>query len=129
MLDKGAFLVQFPDSPVAEASQFAVSLREDILDHVAGAQAEVRRADQASMNVGETLAIVLGSPAVVALAHVLRSFMTRANCTRMDLVCGDCSVSIRNAKSGDLAEIVQAVSKCVGLESSSPVSLDRLPNS
>lgn len=106
-------VLRFPDATTAEASRGAESLRESILDRVPEVKVELSRSNEAAMNSGDILTIVLGSPAIIALARAIHSWCVRNNATGFELVTDRGSITVKSARSEDVAGIVDALSRCL----------------
>jgi len=69
--------IRFPELELGEAGRVAWQLREVILDDVPGAKADVEKDDRTNQDLGATLVAVLGTPAILALAHGVASWLRR----------------------------------------------------
>jgi hypothetical protein len=70
-------LLSFPDESAAEASRLAAELRDFIAESTPNARAELQRSDEHAMDFGATLAVVLGTPAAIALANGIAGWLKR----------------------------------------------------
>ena len=69
--------LRFANLSVAEAGQKVTALREQLLDECPDVQADIRKDDPTTQDFGTTLVLVLGAPAVVALAKGLARYFGR----------------------------------------------------
>jgi len=70
-------VITFEDVPVSEAGQNVAALRDQLLDDCPGLKADIRKDDPTTQDFGVTLVLVLGAPAVVALAKGLANYLSR----------------------------------------------------
>lgn len=106
-----ALAVRFPEFDLGEASQLAQSLREELLDEVAGASAEIRKDDPTNQDFGATLVLMLGTPAIVALATGIATWIrrNRKGC-EIEVDGSKVSVRIDGTVEDNAVRIVQALS-------------------
>ncbi len=108
--------IQFDDLSPAEAGEKAALLREALLDATPGLHAEVRRGDGEAMDMGATLILVLGTPAVIALAtHIAKgigAFIARERPGRIRIRKGDTVIEVDGASS-DMAKVAESLAKIV----------------
>jgi hypothetical protein len=71
------FVIRFENLSAAEASEKAASLREALLDASPDVSAEVKKTDASTMDMGATLLLALGTPAIIAIAKGIAAFMAR----------------------------------------------------
>ena len=69
-------IVTFEDVPVSESGQNIAALRDQLLEDCPGLQADIRKDDPTTQDFGATL-ILLGAPAIVALAKGLSNYLSR----------------------------------------------------
>ena len=75
MTESSAYLVTFEGVSAAEANRLAAELRDELRDKVAGVKADVGKDDQAAMDAGQIVWLVLSAQATVALAYGLANFL------------------------------------------------------
>lgn len=75
--DSHRFEIKFEDLSPADASAHAADLREALLDASPAVDVELKRSDAATMDFGATLVLVLGTPAVIAIAKGIAAFLAR----------------------------------------------------
>ncbi len=68
-------LISFPDASLDEAGSNVADLKEHLAMVAAGVETEQRRTNAGAQDMGATLAIVLGSSAVVALAKGIADWL------------------------------------------------------
>lgn len=75
-MDQQAYIITFENGSAADANRWASEFREYILDATSDAEVEQQRDNLYSQDLGSILSIVLGAPAVVAVAKVLGNWLT-----------------------------------------------------
>lgn len=101
-MDEGSKLelqVEFENVDTAEAGRLAESLRDYVLDADDSVEATRRRHDQSSMDFGASLVLLLGAPAVVAVAKGIESFLERYQTASIRITRPDGAVVIENLTS------------------------------
>lgn len=77
MTDTTRLTVAFDGVSAARAGELARELQEALLDTAPGVKTELTRADPQAMDLGATLVLLLGTPALVALAKGVADFIAR----------------------------------------------------
>ena len=78
MNDQRIYTITFENGSIADANRWASELREYILesiDDAEGTKVEQQRDNPYSMDLGATLSLVLGAPAVLATAKALGNWL------------------------------------------------------
>ena len=104
---KHEFQIEFENVDLAEAGQLAEDLKDYVLTADASVEASWKRRDQSSMDFGASLVLLLGTPAVIAVAKGLERFLARYQTASIRITGPDGSVVIDNVTSrqaSDLAE-------------------------
>ncbi len=104
--------IRFPELELSDAGRAARNLREQILDDAPGVDADVRKDDSSTMDFGATLILVLGTPAVVALAQGIAKWMMRER-TVLEIESDGKTVKIHaeGTLNENVARIVEALNK------------------
>jgi hypothetical protein len=112
MMDSSeTLIVTFEDVPVSEAGQNVAALRDQLLEDCPGLKADIRKDDPTTQDFGATLILLLGAPAIVALAKGLSNYLSRRpNGTLVLKKDGDV---IFRGDSGDAATIAKALASKV----------------
>lgn len=78
-------VVRFQDETVADAARMIAELRDVVLDASPEIQAEVRKEDPIYQDFGTTLVLVLGTPAIVALAKGISDYLRLRPAAKLEL--------------------------------------------
>ncbi|MBN3753693.1 hypothetical protein G3N95_12145 [Paraburkholderia sp. Tr-20389] len=105
--EKQEFLIRFEELSPAEAGAQAQILKDALLDTTPHVEARIERDRTESMDLGATLVLVLGTPAVIAIAKGLAAFMAREREATLVIEC-DGRV-IFKGNSSDAAKIAKAL--------------------
>src|SRR3954452_14804294 len=105
----GPFLLHFQGLSVAEGNKFAERLRESLLDSHEDVRVERVRDDPSSQDMGATLVLILGTPAVVAAVAALKAFLLRRNAAQLEIRTPEGTLVASNLESKDVPEIVRAI--------------------
>jgi hypothetical protein len=112
-MSEASVVLRFENLTADEANKAAASLMADIQDGVPEVRVARQRDNDSTMDFGPTLVLVLGSPAVVMLAHKLgqavASWAKRTNSGSVTIEPGG-RVVVRNVDSKDAAAIAKAIS-------------------
>ncbi len=79
--DKKTFVIRFADLPVSDSGVKAKRLRDEVLDCSPEVQATIQREDAANQDFGSVLVLVLGTPAIIAVAKGIANFLCRERAT------------------------------------------------
>jgi len=90
-------LISFPDEPLSDAGTNVADLKDHLAMVAPAVEADQRRTDGSTQDMGATLAIVLGAPAVIALAKGIADWL-KMRASRPKLV-------IRNAEGKTILEL------------------------
>jgi hypothetical protein len=76
-MDKKAFRIRFEETSVADAGIMAADMRQKILDSSEEVQVEIERQDESFQEFGATMILILGSPAIIAVAKGIANYLNR----------------------------------------------------
>jgi hypothetical protein len=71
------FEIRFEDLSLADAGIKAADLRETLLDASPDVNVDLKKSDATTMDFGATLVLVLGTPAVLAIAKGISAYLAR----------------------------------------------------
>lgn len=100
-----SFQIRFESCTIADRNALAEALRRDLLD-VNDVEVSIKRDDATTMDFGGTLVLVLGTPAVIALARALDRFLSRNNQAAVTITTANGRVVAQNVDSENAAKIV-----------------------
>ncbi|HKE95512.1 MAG TPA: hypothetical protein VKB34_14455 [Povalibacter sp.] len=69
--------IRLPELELGEAGRKVEDLKSQLLDDVPGTRVDIRKDDPTNQDFGATLVVVLGTPAVVAIAHGIATWMKK----------------------------------------------------
>lgn len=104
--------IEFPGVDDAEGAECAESLLSELkqdpalIDSLDRERTVIARGEREAMDFGATLIAVLGTPAIIVLAHTLKSWLERTGTSKIALN----GILIDNVRSADIASIVAALS-------------------
>lgn len=75
-MDKSVYKIIFENRSAADANRWAKELREFILDATSDVEVEQKRDNRFSQDLGSTLVLILGTPAILAVAKALGQWLT-----------------------------------------------------
>jgi hypothetical protein len=109
-MDEQEYVIRFDDVAAADANRYASELREAILDASQDVKVERRRDDPYALDFGATIVLVLGTPAVVAVARAIGNWIERSRGT-ITITRGDTRVEVKdvpgNAQGAMVDKLVQ----------------------
>ncbi len=107
-METQTFTVRF-DGAVADGNRHAEDLRRDLIEAADGVQVDRRRDDPEAMDFGTTLVLVLGTPAIVAVAQALHGWLSRNNAAAVTIERPDGQkLVLRDLESKDVPATVAA---------------------
>lgn len=104
------FIITFPEASCAEANKYAGDLAATLRDLKEGVAVEQRRDREDTQDLGATLAIVLGTASVTAIANGIASWLMRHSGARIQITSKG-NVIAKNLDSRDAARIAEAFSR------------------
>jgi hypothetical protein len=75
-VDQQTYIIKFDNVSDAEANRYASELRDVLLDAASDVEVDRRRDDAYTQDFGATLVLVLGAPAIVAIAKAMGDWLT-----------------------------------------------------
>lgn len=113
-MDEHKYIITFDNGSVADANRWASELKEYILDATDDAEVEQQRDNLHSQDLGATLSLVLGSPAVAAVAQALGNWLMKHRGADISIRTPQGEIVATNLSSKNvvkLAEMLLATSK------------------
>jgi hypothetical protein len=100
------FIISFEGVSVGEANRLAQDLENELKRN--SVHVSRGREDVSSQDFGGTLIMLLGTPAVVAVAHALHAWAVRKNASALRIESGDHKLIAKDIESKDAARLVEA---------------------
>ena len=75
-MDQQRYTITFDDVSVADANRWSSELKESILDATPNVEVEQQRDNPYSQDLGTTLVLILGTPAIIAVAKAIGNWLT-----------------------------------------------------
>ena len=104
------FVITFPEDSIAQANRYAADLAAAIRELDEEVQVEQKRDRQDTQDFGATLAIILGTASVTAVAKGISAWLARQSGAKIQ-ISADGSVIASNLDSRDAARIAEAFSR------------------
>jgi hypothetical protein len=104
------YTIRFDGLEPADAGRAAESLLRSLLEVDPTIQAKRARTDEEAMDFGASLAVILATPAIIALAKGISNWLARTPASKLTVIGPDGKIIVENisAKSAaDLAEKLQ----------------------
>ncbi len=105
-MDQQTYIIKFEDISAAEANRYASELRDKLLDATPDIQVDQRRDDSRTQDFGATLVLILGTPAVIAIAKAIGNWLQLRNSASLTIE-KDGQVIAKNIKSKDAARLAE----------------------
>jgi hypothetical protein len=107
--DSDMFELHFEDVSAADAAAAAEGLRNALLDASPDVKVDLHKTDPTAMDFGATLVVALGTPAILAIARGISSFLARER--RGTLVIKHDGDVVFKGNSSDAAKIAASLSR------------------
>jgi hypothetical protein len=104
-VDQHIYMVTFDGVSSADANRYADELRNILLDATPDITVQRRRDDPRTQDFGATLVLILGTPAVAAVATAIGNWLKLRNSASLSLTTADKRIEIRNITSKNAAEL------------------------
>lgn len=104
------FILRFDNASVADQNRFADDLLNALMDAHPEVTADRKRENIAAQDFGGTLVLVLGTPAIVAVAHALKNWLSRNNAASVSIETPTGRLVAKNLESRDVTAIIKALS-------------------
>ena len=103
------FEIRFEDTSLIEAGKKAGKLRQELREISSDVSVSLKKDDPTTQDFGATLILVLGTPAVIAIAKGIASYLGRDRATIS--IYKDGKVVASGISGGDAARIAEAFAK------------------
>jgi len=106
-MDPYMYLLTFDNSSPADASRYADELRDVLLDTTPDITVQRRRNDSHTQDFGTTLVLVLGTPAIVAVATAIGNWLKLRQSASLTVKTADEHILVQNITSKDAAQLTR----------------------
>jgi len=109
-MDQQEYTISFDQVSSADANRYASDLQEALLDAAPGITVDRRRANPDTQDFGATLALLAGTPAVLALAQAIGNWLQAHHQVELTVKRPDgTEIVLTNATSKDAKEMANTV--------------------
>jgi hypothetical protein len=107
MSDQQQLTLSFEGADIAEANRFAAELAERLRDAESPIDVHEARADPTAQDFGATLVLLLGTPAVIALAKGLSSWLAMRPNAKVTIKGKDGTIIASGLTSADARAVIE----------------------
>jgi hypothetical protein len=104
-------LIEFDGVSTAEASDYAIELRDALLDSSDQIEAKIMPGAKDTQDFGSTLVLVLGAPSVIIAAKALRDWLKFRYGASISIKTPDGSIVVKNITSKDAESLMEKLPK------------------
>lgn len=101
--------IHFEDATLDEAGRMALSLQSDVRDASKAVKATLEKEDPSTQDFGSVLVLVLGTPAILAVASGIADWLRRERASIT--IKADGEVVAKGIRGEDAARIAEAMAK------------------
>ena len=106
-MSEQTYLFSFEGVSEAEANQYAEELREVLLDAGAEIAVQRQRENPLSQDLGATLVLIMGAPAVVAAVNAIGNWLQKRRSASLTIVTAEKKIVAENLTNKDAAHLLQ----------------------
>jgi hypothetical protein len=107
-MDQQTYIITFEDVSAADASRYAEELRDALLDTSPDSiKVERRRADPSTQDFGSALVLILGTPAVVAVARAIGDWLKLRGSASLTITTSKGHIIAEKIKSKDASRLIE----------------------
>ena len=106
-MEKQTFTITFPDTSVADANRYAQELLEVFREMDADVNVEQKRTSENTQDMGATLVLLFGTPAIIAVAQGIKAWLAQRQTAKITIVGPQGKVMAENVTSNDAIKIAQ----------------------
>jgi hypothetical protein len=105
-MSEQTYLLSFTGVSEAEANRFAEELRAALLDATTGIAVQRRRENPLAQDLGATLVLIMGTPALVAAVNAISNWLQKRRSATLMIVTGEKKVIAENLTNKDAAQLL-----------------------
>jgi hypothetical protein len=107
MEQSSRYIIRFDEMEPADAGRAADSLRRSIQEVDPTIEAKRIRTSDEAMDFGASLAVIIATPAVLALAKGISNWLARTHTSKLTLIGPDGRTVVENISSRDAADLAK----------------------
>ena len=101
------YLLSFEGVSEAEANRYAEELREVLLDATAEITVQRQRENPLALDLGATLVLIMGTPALVAAVNALGNWLQKRHSARLSITTAENKIVAENLTNKDAARLLE----------------------
>lgn len=101
------YLLSFDGISEAEANRYAEELREVLLDATTEIAVQRQRENQLAQDLGASLVLIMGTPAVVAVVHALGNWLQKRHSAQLTIMTGEKKMVVEGVNNKDLEPLLR----------------------
>jgi hypothetical protein len=106
-MSEQTYLLSFTGVSEAEANQYAEELRGELLDASAEIAVQRQRENPLAQDLGATLVLVMGTPALVAAVKAIGNWLQKRHSASLTIVTAEQKIVAENLTNKDAAYLLQ----------------------
>jgi histidyl-tRNA synthetase len=106
-MSKQTYLLSFNEVSGAEANEYAEELREALLDATTEIAVQRQRENPLAQDLGATLVLIMGTPAVVAVVHAISNWLQKRRSASLTIVTAEKKIVAENLTNKEAAQLLQ----------------------
>lgn len=106
-MSEQTYLLSFEGVSEAEANRYAEELREVLLDATNELDVQRQRENPLAQDLGASLALILGTPAVVAAVQAIGNWLQKRRSASLTIVTAEKKIVAENLTNQDAAQLLQ----------------------
>jgi hypothetical protein len=108
------YTIRFGDLEAAEAGRAAESLSRSLLEIDPTIQAKRVRTDEAAMDFGASLAVILATPAIITLAKGISDWLARSPTSKLTVIGPGGKIIVENISAKNAADLAEKLKTAHG---------------
>jgi len=105
-MSEQTYLLSFTGVSEAEANQYAEELREVLLEASAEIAVQRQRANPLAQDLGASLVLIMGAPAVVAAVNAIGNWLQKRRSATLTIVTAEKKIVAENLTNKDAAHLL-----------------------
>ena len=106
-MNEQTYLLSFGGVSSAEANRYAEELREALLDATTEIAVQRRRENPLAQDLGASLVLILGTPAVVAAVQAIGNWLQKRHSASLTIVTAERKIVAENLTNKDAVDLLQ----------------------